>query len=118
MAATYDELLPTNRDRARYLLGDTDVSNALRTDEHYDAVLAQHSSFEAAVKFIAEGLITEFAQQPDTVRLVSGLSISFKERIDAWEGLIRRLDAAISQQADVIAHHAYGTDGVRTIVEW
>ncbi len=96
MSASYDENIPTERDRARYLLGDIAVDpeeDALRTDEHYESVLAGEPTFEAAVIFIANGLIAEFGQEPDTIRLVSGLSISFKERIDAWDRLVKQLQA-------------------------
>lgn len=95
MSATYDETLPTEKDEARYLLGDTVVepeSRALRSDEHINAVIAK-KGFELGVAFIAEGLIAEFGQQP--VKLSdSGASLDFSARIPAWTTLAQRMRAA------------------------
>jgi hypothetical protein len=121
MSASYDETLPTDRDRARYLLGDTAVdpeADALRTDEHYDAVLADEPTFEAAVILIANSLITEFAQEPDSIRLVNGLSISFKERIDAWDRLVTQMQATQTAAAAAATQRAASSDSVATCVEW
>jgi hypothetical protein len=121
MSASYVETLPTDRDRARYLLGDTDVDpeeNALRTNEHYNAVLAAEATFEAAVILIANSLIAEFAQEPDTIRLVNGLSISFKERIKAWERLVTQLQTQQTTAANAATQVAASSDSVATCVEW
>jgi len=121
MSASYDEELPTDLDRARHLLGDTDVDpeeNALRSDEHITAVLAAEGSVEAAVAFIADGLIAEFGQEPDTVRLASGLSVSFRDRIDAWKRLVARMEAQIAQAVAAATQAAATTDSVATCAVW
>jgi hypothetical protein len=121
MSATYDETLPTDLDRVRHLLGDTDVEpeeNALRSDEHIVAVLASEPSFEAAVILIADGLIAEFGQEPDSVRLVSGLSVSFRERIAAWQRLVARMERAIALAAAATAQATAATDSVCTQAVW
>jgi hypothetical protein len=121
MSANYNEALPTDRDRARYLLGDTAVEpeeDALRTDEHYNAVLASEPSFEAAVILIANGLIAEFGQEPDSIRLVSGLTISFKERVKAWERLVKQLQTTVATAAAAATQIAATTDSVATCAEW
>jgi hypothetical protein len=121
MSATYDELLPTDKDRVRYYLGDTNVSpeeNALRTDEHIAAVLTAEASFEAAVILIADGLIAEFGQEPDSVRLVSGLTVSFRNRIDAWKRLITRMEAKIAQAATAATQAPAGSDSVCNQAVW
>ena len=62
MSANYNELLLTDRDRARSLLGDTEidpVEDALHSDEHIAAVLEQQDSFAAAVAWLAWSLIRQ-----------------------------------------------------------
>lgn len=109
MSATYDELLPTDRDRARALLGDTDVpDNALLTDAHIDAVLTLLGTFEAGVAFLADSLVAQIAQEPDSVKLPSGLAVSWKERIDAWTALAARMRGALADVAQAESRTAVG----------
>ena len=96
MSATYDETLPTDKDEARSLLGDnvvtpgtTTVAKPLRSDEHINAVIAK-KGFYLGVAFIADGLVTQFAQQP--VKLSeSGSSIDMSAQIPAWQALASRM---------------------------
>lgn len=94
MAATYNELLPTDKDRARALLGDTEVDpaeDALLTDEHILAVLEQEATFALGVAWLADELAASLAQEPVRVRLVSGLSVDYTERIPVLRDLATRL---------------------------
>lgn len=43
MAATYDPTLPTDADHVRFLVGDTDTTDALFQDEEIAAVLAEEA---------------------------------------------------------------------------
>lgn len=93
MAATYDDTLPTDRDKARSLLGTTDVTSeatALVTDEHIDAVLTWKADLDRAVAFLASELATRFAQKPSDVSLPSGLRTSWRDRISTWLTLAER----------------------------
>ena len=86
---SFDEELTTERDQARALLGDTtdDSDTELFTDEHIDAVLTWKGSLSAAVAFLASELVTRFAQQPTSVTLPSGLSVSYAGRLSSWQAL-------------------------------
>src|SRR5689334_13658269 len=93
MATTYDETLPTDLDRVRAILGDTDVSpaaDALFTDEHINAVLIAEGSLAAGVVFLAEELIARFGQEPVRVA-VNGKTVDFSERITIWKTLAQRM---------------------------
>jgi hypothetical protein len=70
---SFDNTLPSNRDRCRALVGDTDEANELFSDDHYDAVEAQQTSFELFVAFIADELVAVYAQEPDRVGLSDGI---------------------------------------------
>lgn len=82
---SYDETLATDRDVARSLLGDT--ASVLLTDAHIDAVLTFKGSLNAAVAFLAGELVTRFAQQPTSISLPSGLSVSYAGRLSSWQAL-------------------------------
>lgn len=101
MAATYDSTLPTAKDRMRHSLGDTDVTNPLRGDETYAALLAAYSETEATA-VLAEALAAEYAQQPDTIT-DSGTTISWRTRVSTWLDLAKRLRAALAETAATVS---------------
>jgi hypothetical protein len=104
MSAYYDETLEDEISRARAELGDTEFTSdtqddALHTDEHIEAVLAW-KGYTAGVAFLAEELIVRYATEPDSVRLSSGLTVSFRDRLAAWTRLATRKAAAVTAAAD------------------
>lgn len=88
MAATFNELLPTERDRLRLLLGDTNMDAPLYTDEAYDAELIAAGSLEGAGLTLARGLVARYGQMPDSISISGEFSISWKARIAVWSELI------------------------------
>lgn len=116
MAATYDETLPTAKDRARALLGDTAVTpgtttipddDALLSDGHIAAVLALLTTFEAAVAWLADELVARFAQDPVRVSL-TGLSVDYSARIPAWQALAAQMRATAAAAAAAASRAATG----------
>jgi hypothetical protein len=91
---TYTDTLPTSRDTARFLLGDTSNSagTELLTDAAIDAVLVIYAP-NPAVAFLATGLASRFAQKPSDVALPHGLRVAWRERIAAWLGLAAQMRA-------------------------
>lgn len=85
---TYDELLPTDKDRTRMRLGVTDVSGgattALISDEHINAVLLDTGALSLAVMYLARELAVQFAQKPSDITLASGLRLAWRERVSRW----------------------------------
>lgn len=104
MSATFDETLPTEKDEARELLGDsivipgtTLVASPLRSDARILAAIAR-KGFLLGVALLADGLVTEFGQQP--VQLgENGASISFAARVPAWQALASRMRAQAAEEA-------------------
>lgn len=90
----YDDTLPTDLDYARFLLGDTsnDAATELLSDAHIEAVLSRFT-VNLAVGFMATGLAARFAQQPGSVSLPSGLSVSWAERVKYWKDLAAQMRA-------------------------
>jgi hypothetical protein len=84
MAFTYVDTLPTARDRLRFALGDTNTPGYI-TDETYTATLLLNDQDEvASVRQLAGHLAVRFANEPGSIRLPSGLSISYRERVAQW----------------------------------
>ncbi len=88
MSASYTGDLSLDRDRARFLLGDTDTATALLQDESIDAMLGLYD-FNEAVAQMAMGLATQFAQEPDKLDQDGGLVQTWTERVAAWHALAK-----------------------------
>lgn len=85
----YDDTLPTDKDRVRAILGDTDTSDELLTDAHIEAVLTAEGSVSAAVAWLADALVARFAQDP--VRITAdGVTLDYSRRIPVWQSLATR----------------------------
>jgi hypothetical protein len=109
MSASYDETLPTPKDEARYLLGDTVVDppeDALRSDELINAVLSR-KGFELGLAFIADGLVAEIGQEPVKITL-GGLAVDYSARIPAWKDLASRMRAVAAAAAAAFSNQLTG----------
>jgi hypothetical protein len=92
MAATYDQGLPTAKDRARFAVADLDVpDNALRQDENYYAVLALAGDERLGIALMAESLAAEFAQRVDSFSESGGISVRWSERVKTWLALAKTI---------------------------
>lgn len=91
---SYDDTLPTDRDKARALLGDTtnDPATELLTDAHMDSALLLYG-FNGGVAFMATGLASRFSQSPTSTSLPSGLSASWSERVAQWRALAKQMQS-------------------------
>src|SRR5262245_41086749 len=72
----------SNRDRVRFLVGDTDVFDQLVTDEEVDLALNMSSLLNIAAAIICESLGTKFARMVDET--VGPLSRSLGQRSDKY----------------------------------
>lgn len=88
--SSYNELLPTDMDRARALLGDSDDTAVLFSDEHINAVLTAQGSLYAGLAWLAFELVSRFEQDPVRFSNAAG-SMDFSERLKTW----RRLAAPV-----------------------
>jgi hypothetical protein len=106
---SYSDTLETTTDKARALIGDTsnDAATELLTDDHIDAVIALYT-FNGGVAFLASELAVRFAQQPGSVTLPSGLSVSWATRVSTWLAL-----AAQMRGGGVATKGAFSVAGVR-----
>lgn len=107
---SYDETLPTDKDKARALLGDTNEDAELLTDAHIEAALDLYG-YSGGVAFLASELVTRFAQKPTDVGLPSGLRVAWRERIAAWKALASQMQNGGVTGAFAFAIGMTRTDG-------
>lgn len=92
---TYDDTLSTDKDKARSQIGDTDITDALMSDEHIEAVLTWKGSVALAVAYLAQELIARFARDP--IRMTdNGATTDMTENMRIWRQLAGDAQAAAS----------------------
>ncbi len=75
----------SDRDKIRLLVGDTDSSNQLVTDEEIDWALDRESSIFEAAALTAEFVAASFARNPD--KQIRDLSVKFSQTISSYREL-------------------------------
>lgn len=99
MAATYNDALPTAKDRIRAALGDINMAKALLSDEHINAVLvAETNSVPSAIVRLARELIVRFAQKPTKIK-AGDVEVDYKDRIQELRNLIATMLAVLAAEA-------------------
>ncbi len=85
-----------NRDEVRFLVGDTDTTDQLITDEEIAYAVAEESSNRGAAALVARAIAASFARRAD--RSVGDLKVSYKQRYDNYIALATSLEskAAVS----------------------
>ena len=92
MAWSYDNALPTSRDRVRFRIGDTDPDRTLIANETLDALLATYGDSVLRVSVIAvRAILAQFAR--DVNRNVIGISGSVAEMTTHYRALLADLEA-------------------------
>ena len=97
MAATYDPLLPTDRDVIRFKLGDTESANPLLSDEQIDAMILRMCDWRLAGAELADGLATKAAQDPDSVAVSGTITVSWRSLVPRWVAVAAQLRAEAAQ---------------------
>lgn len=116
MTATYDATLPTAKDRLRFALGDTTMTDVLEQDETYVAALTLYSE-PLATAVMAEALAARFAREPDSISGAAG-SISWRERVKTWLALAERMRGAVATTSGAMAGTMIATRGDETQSEY
>jgi hypothetical protein len=82
---SYDPVSQTALNMSRRALGDTsnDAALELLSDAEITALISANG-YNLGVALMAEGLSVRFAQEPGSVTLPSGLSVSWSQRVQEW----------------------------------
>lgn len=98
MPATFDETLPTDKDRARAILGDTTMTDPLLTDAHISAVISLQGGLAAGVVFLAEELMARYARDPLRTT-VEGVTVDYSANVALWRRVADRQQSTLSAAA-------------------
>ena len=93
MTATYSPTLSLARDRLRFQLGATDVNDALLADEEIAAAVTIKTTEDAALVYLAKGLLRRYARLPVRVT-ADGATIDWGERVAAWREIVTDAEQA------------------------
>lgn len=91
MSWTYNPALATDRDRVRFLIGDTDTNDQQLQDEELTWVLTQRSDVYLAAADACRALQAKYARKVDTTNL--SLSVSASQRAEAYAALAEQLES-------------------------
>lgn len=110
MSFSFDPQLDTALDRVRFALGDVTTPDHLLEDETIQATITARGE-EPAIAYLAHGLATKLAYQPDSVSIPGGPSIRFSrvqalQKTAAATGGGATVSAAGSRGEDTIAEYA------------
>lgn len=110
MPATFDRELSDPLSRMRHTVGDFNIDDPLRDDSTYEAYLllwnvsltatAQGVGELKATRDMLRALAAEFAQDPTSVRLPDGTSVTWADRIKTWVSLADLIDNRITREAE------------------
>ena len=95
MGWTYDSSLTTDKDKARFYIGDTDQEDPLLSDEEIDALIELEGSPLKATITALEHLAAKFSRQADTNN--TGLAVSASQRAKAFAERAQELRKRLPQ---------------------
>lgn len=79
-----------DRDEVRFLIGDTDTSDQLVTDEEIAYGVAEEGNNLLAAARVAKSIGSKFARKPD--KKIGDLTISFKQKSESYLDLAKDLE--------------------------
>jgi hypothetical protein len=89
----------SDRNKVRFLVGDTDEDDQLLQDEEIDWLLTTQSDPDQAAVLAAEAIAAKFAREADTTN--EGLSISKSQRSKSYRDLVKVLASRVSTRAEI-----------------
>lgn len=110
MTFTYDMTTPTNRERVRFHLGDTESATAMFTDEEITFVIAEAGTWQAAVVACIRSAIARLAQEPDMQ--ADWLRVDWRRSAENWRALLaeKKQEFGLGARATSSTQHAYRAD--------
>jgi len=101
---SYEADLPTDKDKVRLLIGDTDTSDKLLSDSEVEYFITTHGSLNRAASEACRAIAAMFARQMS--RSVGGLQADFSAKHRQYLSMAENLDA--NQQLDPVSPFVSG----------
>lgn len=89
----------TNRDAVRFLIGDTDNTSQLVTDEEIAYMLTQEGSTSSAAARVCRSLAAKYARFMD--QSVGDLNISYSQRFKQFSEMASKLESDASSRVGI-----------------
>lgn len=89
----------TNRDAVRFLIGDTDNTSQLVTDEEIAYMLTQEGSTSSAAARVCRSLAAKYARFMD--QSVGDLNISYSQRFKQFSEMAAKLESDASSRVGI-----------------
>lgn len=86
MIATYNDLLPSDKDRVRFRLGDTDMDAPLLSDAAIEQAVTTEGGVAQAAAFLASGLVAQYGRQPVKIT-ADGVTFDYTILLKTWQTL-------------------------------
>lgn len=90
MSWSYDPTMPTNMDKVRFLIQDTNTLDQLLEDEEINFMLSDYPNYKMAAANCADVLSSKFAGIADS-KTIDNLSLSFQNKSQKYAALANRL---------------------------
>lgn len=96
----------SSKDKVRFLIGDTDITDPQLSDEEVNAILADFPNVYSAAIQLVRGLIAKYARKVD--KSVGDLSISYSKIGDSYRALLASLQSQAAVAGAVAPPYAGG----------
>lgn len=112
---TYEDDLPTDKDKVRLLIGDTDTDDKLLTDAEVTYFITTHGTLSRAAAEACRAIAAMFARK--TSRSVGSLQADFSAKHRQYLAMAESLDR--NQQTEPVSPYLSGwkTSAKRTVYE-
>jgi hypothetical protein len=109
MTWSYDNSLIADRDKVRFLVGDTDQANQLAQNEEIDWALTEAGDIYAAASLVAETIATSFAGR--ATKAIGDLKLGFTDQYERYIALSASLKKRLLLNAKAISAGAETESG-------
>lgn len=97
MTWSYDDTdLSTDKNKVRFLVGDTDTNDQLVSDEEIAYALTVNSNPFSASAIIARSIQSKFSRLADTS--IEFVAVKYSQKAKAYAALVKDLESAASEQ--------------------
>lgn len=104
MAWTYSgDPASTSKDAVRFLTGDVNIDEPLKSDEEINWALSQNSNIYAASLTIAESILSYLSLQAD-VEEIGPIKSVYSKRVENYSNRVKDLRVKVSSNASMIPY--------------
>lgn len=113
MPFTYDLSAPTDLERVRFHIGDTDEDTAIFQDQGINFILGEAGNWQQAVVSCIRNIIARLAGEPDMQ--ADWLRVDWRRSAESWERLLheKKQEFGLGARASSGGQHAWRPDSLQ-----